>query len=140
MARKIKLPLKYAVNTIDNNKTINNYDLISVSLDSKIYSQDEMAILIESSIGTIFIVKDNLYIPLSKDEIHFIDINKLTVIVKVSANFNSDKMKSYITSNDKKYLNSNNKENELNRTLLCESSIYASSSSSKFLGYGLNLI
>lgn len=140
MARKIKLPLKYAVNTIDNNETINNYDLISVSLNKKIYSQDEMAILIEGSIGTIFIVKDNLYIPLSKEESHFIDINELTVIIKVPVDFNSDKMKSHITSNDKKSSNSNNREKKFNRTLLCESSIHGSSSSSGFLGYGLDLI
>lgn len=160
MARKIKLPLKYAVNTIDNNMTIKNYELISISLDRETYSQDEMASLIENSIDTIFLVKEDYYIPLSKEDIHYIDINESSLIIKIPVNFDIETQNYDNTISSDKNLNiptnKVQKENLVSsaydlrdlfvdsgvskNTSLNGSGFYYSSSGKTLLGYGLDLI
>ena len=156
MARKMKLPLKYAVNTIDNNMAIKNYELISISLDRETYSQDEMASLIENSIDTIFLAKEDYYIPLSKEDIHYIDINECSLIIKVPVNFDIETQNYDNTISSDKNTNKVRKENlsssaydlsELfvdsdisKNTSLNGSGFYYSSSGKTLLGYGLDLI
>ena len=160
MARKIKLPLKYAVNTIDNNMAIKNYELISISLDRETYSQDEMASLIENSIDTIFLAKEDYYIPLSKEDIHYININECSLIIKVPVNFDIETQNYDNTISSDKNLNiptnKVQKENLVSsaydlrelfidsdvskNTSLNGSGFYYSSYGKTLLGYGLDLI
>lgn len=74
MTKKINLQL-------DNAK---DEEEITVDIDRRNFNQEEIASLMERSINISYLSNENDYIPISKEEVRYIDINKHTLKIKMN--------------------------------------------------------
>lgn len=61
-----------------------NKEEITVDIDRRNFNQDEIASLMENSTNISYLSDKNDYVPISKEEIRFLDINKHTLKIQMN--------------------------------------------------------
>lgn len=139
-------------------------DSVTVSLEKASFGQDDMANLIVNNLDAIYVSDGEKFVPVTKEDIYFIDINKCKLNIKLNSN---DENTEAVKPNDKNTetyhynykqadillsntIKNNSKQNILKECDFSDKHIYISNSVScsgsgsglglGYLSYGLDLI
>ena len=127
MTKQINLQLDIAINNEE----------ITVDVDKKNYNQDEIANFMENSTYISYLSNENDYIPISKEDVRYLDINKHALKVKMNT-------KAKVQTGKEANINVTNNHNSSISPYYSSSAAWGSGSStgsgSGVYWYGLDLI